>query len=151
MSFNARSIRNKIESLMAYLTDFSIDIILLQETWLRKSDGAMIKSIEEYGYNVLSSRKRRKIDLGGGVAAVYRNSLKVIMLKLASYKSFEYSTPRFLRTRFLRTSILRTLFCRSLQKSYLKALSEPRFLRTRFLRTSVLRTFFFGPLRCLSM
>jgi len=64
---------------------------------------------------------------------------------------FIYSTPRFLRTRFLRTSVLRTLFCRSLQKSYLKALSEPRFLRTRFLRTSVLRTFFFGPFRYLCM
>ena len=68
---------------------------------------------------------------------------KVPDFLLDFFSSFLYSTPRFLRT-----SVLQTFFCRSLQKSFLKALSELRFLRTRFLRTSVLRTFFFAPLRC---
>ena len=66
-----------------------IDIICLQETWLRKCDAAIIEEIKEYNYSVLTERKPRKIDRGGGVAILYKSHIKIIKMKYKQYPSFE--------------------------------------------------------------
>ena len=75
---------------MTYLIENKSDILCVQETWLRKSDGAIIKEIKEYGFKIFTVRKRRNIDLGGGVATIFPKNLKVIAMKSEAYKSFEH-------------------------------------------------------------
>ena len=74
---------------MAYTKANLIDIVFLQETWIRKCDGSIVKEIKEYDYDILSCRKPRKLDWGGGVATIYRNNLKVKHIRTENYKSFE--------------------------------------------------------------
>ena len=77
---------------MTYLIDNNIHLAFVQETWLRKSDGNLITEIKEYGYDIISYRKPRRLDLGGGVALIYKNNLKVQNTKLSHYGSFEHMT-----------------------------------------------------------
>ena len=90
VSFNGWSIRNKLTFIMAYLTDEDVDIAFVQETWIRKSDGNLLTEIREYGYEVITYRKTRKLDLGGGVAVIYKNRLKIRNIKCKNYPSFEH-------------------------------------------------------------
>ena len=76
VSLNCRSVRNKIPEIMELACDDSVDMLCLQETWLRKCDGPLIKQIEEYGYKIVSERKSRAVDKGGRVAIIFKKSLK---------------------------------------------------------------------------
>ena len=74
-----------------------IDIMIIQETWLRKCDSAIINDIKEFGYKLLTYRKSRKLDLGGGVAMMYRNNIKIHPMKTtSSYHSFEHLTGKLM-------------------------------------------------------
>ena len=81
--------RSKIQAIMSYLRDHSIDIAFIQESWLRKSDGHLIKQIEEYNYKIVSFRKPRRLDLGGGVAIVFKRQINLKQVKCDKYRSFE--------------------------------------------------------------
>ena len=80
ISLNARSIRHKVEFVMSYLVDNFIDIIFIQESWLRKCDQAIVKEIKEYGFDVMSYRKSVKLDFGCGVATIFKRNLQVKQL-----------------------------------------------------------------------
>ena len=82
--------RKKVPDIMSYLTDYSIDLAFVQETWLRKSDGNIVSEIKEYGYDLITYRKPRRLDFGGGVAVLYKHTLKVQNIKITTYKSFEH-------------------------------------------------------------
>ena len=90
VSFNGRSIRNKLVSIMTYLKEKHVDIAFVQETWIRKSDGHLLTQIREYGYDLILYRKVRRLDLGGGVAIIYKSRLKIRNIKKKSYPSFEH-------------------------------------------------------------
>ena len=75
---------------MSYIVDEKIDMVFVQETWIRKSDGHLLTEIKEYGYEVITYRKTRRLDLGGGVAVLYRNNLKVCSIKSKIFPSFEH-------------------------------------------------------------
>ena len=92
MSYNCRSIRNKYTEVISLMQQNDTDIALIQETWLRDSDGFIIQSIEEYGYKVKAYRKPRDTELGGGVAIITRDSIKTYKIKGLSYRSFEYQS-----------------------------------------------------------
>ena len=64
MSYNCRSIRNKHFEVASLMQQNDIDIALIQETWLRDTDGFIIKNIEDHDYYVKSYRKPKKSDLG---------------------------------------------------------------------------------------
>jgi len=74
---------------MDLITTNNIDIALLQETWLRKVDSAIVSEIKEFNFEVFQERKPRKIDVGEGVAIVFNNDLNVKKLKTDSFDSFE--------------------------------------------------------------
>ena len=82
--------REKVPNIMIYLIENNIDIMLVQETWVRKCDESIVKQIKEYGFNFLSCRKSRKIDWGGGVAVIFKNGLKLNKIKSDTFKSFEH-------------------------------------------------------------
>ena len=92
ISLNCRSMRNKMQSIMSFLDENSIDIAFIQESWLRKSDGHIINEIKEYNYKVISFRKPRKLDFGGGVAVIFKQYLKLKQIKTESFRSFENIT-----------------------------------------------------------
>ena len=54
---------------MEFITDTDTDIVLVQETWLKKSDTAIF-NIQEYNYEILKTRKPRAS--GGGVAILLK-------------------------------------------------------------------------------
>ena len=91
VSFNCRSIRNKVHHIMNYLKDNKIGIGCLQETWLNQCDRSVYRIIEEYGYKFFTQERRDA--RGGGVAVLYEPKLemqKVFLNKTKSYESFEY-------------------------------------------------------------
>ena len=90
MSYNCRSIRNKVHEVMSMIDDHSVHLAAIQETWLRESDLKILNDIEEYGYTIESYRKPRKTELGGGVALIYKKGLKLMKVKGLSYRSFEF-------------------------------------------------------------
>ena len=72
LSFNCCSIRSKVPQIMEFITDTDTDIVLLQETWLKKSDTAIMFNIREYNYEILQTREPRASDTGGGVAILFK-------------------------------------------------------------------------------
>ena len=74
---------------MSYLEENYVQIAFIQESWIKRSDGHLQRQIEEFGYSVMSYRKPRRLDLGGGVAIIYKRSLKIHDVKIQKYCSFE--------------------------------------------------------------
>ena len=89
MSFNCHSLRNKTHEVMDLLNDKYVDIGFIQETWLLESDSALIEDLKGYGYDILTKRKTRKIDRGGGLAVLYKKNLKLKSMSYKQYASFE--------------------------------------------------------------
>ena len=93
MSLNTRSMRKKVPSIMAYVKDHFVDLTLIQESWIRKCDGAILTEIKEYGYEVFSYRKPVKLEWGGGVAIICKKGMKINCIKcLLHFKTFEHVT-----------------------------------------------------------
>ena len=74
---------------MDLIVNENVEIAFIQETWLKKSDGYLIKQIEEYGYRIISERNERLNDLGGGIAAIFKKNLNFKKKTYKKTKSFE--------------------------------------------------------------
>ena len=69
-----------------YLTTF-LDVLCLQETWLKKKDGSIFSEIHNHGLDILSAPRKGR---GGGVAFVYNpKTVNLVRNNMKSYKSFE--------------------------------------------------------------
>ena len=77
---------------METVSELDIDLFFVQETWLMKSDTSILQEVREYGYEIVTERKPRTIDIGGGVAVVYKKSLNCKILRQDQYPSFEFLT-----------------------------------------------------------
>ena len=76
---NARSICNKTDVFMDYVTEINMDLIAITETWLNidEKDNKIIKDLTPADYTCVHlPRKSRR---GGGVGFVYRSSFKVVV------------------------------------------------------------------------
>ena len=85
--FNARSICNKTVGVLELLSDQKIDICMLSETWLRKGDTSKISEIKDLGYNTYHCSRPGR---GGGVAILYKKTLRLTKIKNKAFKSFEH-------------------------------------------------------------
>ena len=56
---------------------------------MRKCDSSFIKQIEEYNFKIITERKSRTIDRGGGVAIAFRKNIKFKKKSYKQYKPFE--------------------------------------------------------------
>ena len=91
MSHNAWSIRNKVDDIHAFMQTYGTEICFIQESWLRKSDGAIIAEIKELGYEIFCYRRARNIDKGGGVAILVKMGIKLKKFpRRINYSSFEH-------------------------------------------------------------
>ena len=64
----------KINYLLPYLEENNSQLAFIQETCLKQTDGTIITSIKEFSYNILALRQNRSIDIGCGVAVIYKTS-----------------------------------------------------------------------------
>ena len=86
-TYNPHSINNKTIDVLEYIKDLNLDIILIQESWLKEEDGSKLAEIKELGYNILSNPRKRR---GGGLAVLYKQHLKLKPnTKASKFKSFE--------------------------------------------------------------
>lgn len=76
MSFNCRSIRNKVPDVLSFMKENDIDIAFLQETWINQGDASVLAEIRDYGYQVISQR-RKSSDIGGGVGVIYKHGVDI--------------------------------------------------------------------------
>ena len=89
---NAQSVRQKVCCLHDTITERGLDLLILTETWIKKSEG-------DYGtlVNQLCPQNYRYIDKtwtkkgGGGIGIVYRQNLKLVELNIScNTLSFEH-------------------------------------------------------------
>lgn len=81
---NARSICNKVSSVLELLSDNEIDVCFLTESWLKVSDKAKFAEIREHGYDILSAPRKGR---GGGVAFLFNSNY--VNLKRNNVNSFK--------------------------------------------------------------
>ena len=72
---NARSVCNKSSELKTYITERSIDLCTITETWLRPDDQVSLAAITPSGYRALS--KPRLEGRGGGIALIYKKNITI--------------------------------------------------------------------------
>jgi exonuclease III len=89
LSYNCRSIRNKVSEVVSKLDELDIDICMLQETWLTKGDDSVIAEIKDYGFEI-NSRRRTSRSIGGGVAVLYKPYIDIRVNKNKTFTSFEH-------------------------------------------------------------
>ena len=72
---NSRSVCNKAEFLVDYITSHDIDIMCITETWLRSEDTASASAITPSGYHL--EHAARSNGRGGGVGVLFRSSFHI--------------------------------------------------------------------------
>ena len=90
-SLNCWSLKNKTNEVIEHLQSNSIDICVLQETFLKDYDTAISNEMNENGLNLYSLPRVSREH--GGLGIVYKDSLKVKHVKQVKsqlYKTFEY-------------------------------------------------------------
>ena len=71
----ARSVCNKAELIVDYVTSHDIDIMCITETWLRSEDTASVSAVTPSGYHL--EHVARSNGRGGGVSVLFRSSFSI--------------------------------------------------------------------------
>ena len=86
---NARSCKNKSTEINDLIIEKNADIVFITETWLKDTDIITLNALVPSGFSIIF--KNRKLRVGGGVAIIYKSSLKVLPTTYVpkDYSSFE--------------------------------------------------------------
>ena len=85
--WNVRSLCNKATEVGDYITEQNIDLLAITETWLKDTDSHVISECTPTGYSICHTP--RITSSGGGVALVYKSSMKLSSWKPLHFNSFE--------------------------------------------------------------
>jgi len=89
---NVQSLRNKTDVINAAITERSLDVLALTETWHTASDDTCLRLATPPGYaTVDAARTSRR---GGGVAVIFRQQWKAATLPLPVCSTFEVIAVR---------------------------------------------------------
>ena len=89
---NAQSLRKKVDAINVGITERSLDVMALTETWHTASDDNCLCLATPPGYAVVEvARTSRR---GGGVAVIFRQSWKCHQLPVPACSSFEIVAVR---------------------------------------------------------
>ena len=80
---NVGSAKNKGNSIYNYLVESNVDLMPMTETWLymdAEENAVHVNELLPNGYKLLHS-PRSDGRVGGGVAVIFRDSLKVVRIK----------------------------------------------------------------------
>lgn len=86
--FNTRSLNNKSLILNEFITDNNLDFLCLTETWQKPLDYFSLNQTTPTGYTYLD--KPRSEGQGGGIAAIFRQSIKTTTISIPPVHSFEH-------------------------------------------------------------
>src|SRR5664279_3258169 len=90
---NARSAVRKAASIHDVIADHKLDVVALTESWMRSDDpDAITLDVVPPGFNVLHAFRDSTAEIrtrGGGVALIYRLTLKATQLPVDKYTQFE--------------------------------------------------------------
>ena len=94
MSFgllNARSARHKAALIHDVIADHRLDVLALTETWIPSDAPDAVKlDVAPPGYSVVHRHRGSSADRrGGGVAVIYRDSVKCTPVDVGDYSQFE--------------------------------------------------------------
>lgn len=85
---NTQSCRNKTTEINDLIMESNADLVFITKTWLKETgDEPHIKDMTPVGYNILSVPRQN--GPGGGIAVIYRDSLKVATHPISLTPSFE--------------------------------------------------------------
>ena len=84
---NARSVCNKADYFIDYVTDHDIDVLCITETWLQRDNTASVSTITPRGY--LFEHVARSNQRGGGVGFLFTASFTLDHSKVWPTSSFE--------------------------------------------------------------
>ena len=89
---NARSAKCKAALIHDVIADSKLDLLALTETWIPSDAPNAVKlDIAPTGYQVLHRHRGSSSDKnGGGIALIYRESMRASILDLGNYSEFEY-------------------------------------------------------------
>ena len=88
--FNPRSVNNKIDDIMCKLSDYSVDIAGISETWLKENNSPITAVIKSYGYSIIHNH--RADQRGGGTALIYKSCYTASQLSVEDkFETFEYT------------------------------------------------------------
>ena len=73
---------------MTHLEDKECDVCLVQETYLKSTDTAKIREIQDNGWNIYSSP--RSVRSGGGIGVLFRDGVTVRLAPVKDkFKTFQ--------------------------------------------------------------
>ena len=87
LTWNVRSLNNKVDRILAFASDRDISLLFIQETWLTDANNHTTAVIKSHGFKVHHAHRAEKA--GGGVAIIYRPCIALIRVFTTSYESFE--------------------------------------------------------------
>jgi len=93
---NAQSLRNKTDAVQRTITERSIDVLALSETWHTSSDDMCLRLSAPPGCAVANAA--RTTGRGGGVAIVYRQHLQCSIIPTPACRSLEVICVRLVTT-----------------------------------------------------
>ena len=77
---NIRSLPNKLGNMVETLHEFSLDLLLLTETWLFESDTDVILAALPSNYTLIQVPRSSSLTRGGGLALVHKKALSGLKL-----------------------------------------------------------------------
>ncbi len=90
---NAQSVRNKTVTIVDYICERNIDVCAITESWLKEGDIVKENELSPDGYKLKSTPRSGRG--GGGIALIYRESLKPEHLSSFEKDSFECTECSF--------------------------------------------------------
>jgi len=84
---NVQSLRNKTDTVRLSITERSLDVLAMTETWHVSSDDACLRLATPEGYAVVDAARTSRH--GGGVAVVYRKHLRCSIVPVPVSSTFE--------------------------------------------------------------
>ena len=87
---NARSVRNKVETIIDHAVGNDIGLCIFTETWLKDLDSVCIADLSRHGY-LFKSFPRQSNRSGGGTGILFRDSFDASLVDGKEHDSFEFS------------------------------------------------------------
>ena len=84
---NVRSVNNKTIEFQEMIASYSLDMIVVTETWLNGDDKVVLGNMCPDNFTV--HHNPRKSGIGGGLAFLHRNNIKVSPLQSPTYRTME--------------------------------------------------------------
>ena len=113
MSFNVRSVCNKVEDFIKLMEVNNVDVAFVSETWLQSNSNPVTAEIKSFGYRLHHCHRVHETkDRGGGVAIVCKTIFELFpCTKNSDYVSFEHVIGRLYnsinKTNFIMITVYR--------------------------------------------